>query len=128
MEGGHFQQELFRKSKPEVSEAEKAKAEKLEKEIKDLYDEQQIKDVIEGLKNDGKERYPIMDIQEVVQKKVNFYKKLLFYVNIPLVFAIPLVCELGFFDHKPNVKTIYAFLHLTDFFLCFNSVIIYSTV
>ena len=64
----------------------------------------------------------------MVQKKVNFYKKLLFFVNIPLVIGIPIICELGFLDHKPNVKTIYAFLHLTDFFLCFNSVIIYSTV
>ena len=40
MEGGHFQQELFKKSQASVTEAEKAKAEKLEKELKDLYDEQ----------------------------------------------------------------------------------------
>ena len=49
-------------------------------------------------------------------------------MNLPLIIGIPVFVELGLLDYKPNAKTIYAVLHLADFFLCFNSFVIYSTI
>ena len=77
------------------------------------------------MKKDGVIEYKIMEIMFDALKKVQFYKKLLLFVNIPAILGIPIFVEMGFLDHKPNAKTIYAMLHLCDFFLCFNSLIIY---
>lgn len=58
-----------------------------------------------------------------------FYKKLLFFVNIPLILGIPAFVEWGLPAlQKKDVNIIYIVLHLTDFFLCFNSLVIYSMI
>lgn len=70
-----------------------------------------------------------MTIQPGAMKKAQFYKKMLFFVNIPLVIGIPLFVEFGLSDfQKKDINLIYMVLHLTDFFLCFNSIVIYSLV
>ncbi len=70
-----------------------------------------------------------MDAQPGVMKKVAFYRKILFYFNIPLVIGIPIFVEWGLPGlEKKNASMISLLLTLTDFFLCFNSVIIYSTI
>eukprot|EP00347_Sterkiella_histriomuscorum_P020833 403336292 len=137
MEGSHFETELLsRKSKSEAQqqkdlEQEKEREEKLSKEAAyqaSLLTQEQINQTVEEMKQEGVKEYKIFEISEEKLKKIQSYKKLLFYVNLPLVFAIPILCEMGVLDHKPNVKQIYAILHLTDFFLCFNSVLIYTVV
>lgn len=50
------------------------------------------------------EDYKLMDIQAVAAKKVNRYRKLLFYVNVPLMIGIPAFLESGvflaYYEHK----------------------------
>ena len=70
-----------------------------------------------------------MDVQPGVWNKVQRYKKILFFINIPMIIAIPLFVEFGMpAEDKKDVGFLYVALHLTDFFLCFNSLIIYSMV
>ena len=70
-----------------------------------------------------------MDVQPGVMKKVNFYRKVLFFFNLPMVFGIPIFVEFGLPSlEKKNASMISMLLTLTDFFLCFNSLIIYSTI
>lgn len=70
-----------------------------------------------------------MTAQPGVIKKMHFYKKVLFFFNIPLVIGIPLFTELGLpMLERKNASMISMLLTLTDFFLCFNSLIIYSTI
>lgn len=60
---------------------------------------------------------------------MQFYRKLLFFVNIPMIFGLPLFVEFGLpMMEKKNASLIAVVLHLTDFFLCFNSLIIYSMI
>jgi hypothetical protein len=50
-------------------------------------------------------------------------------VNIPLIIGIPLFVEFGMpAMEKKDVSIIYVVLHMTDFFLCFNSLIIYTMI
>lgn len=100
---------------------------------KDLIDEQQLKEVLEEIKKEcaktGEKEYHIMDIQPGALKKVQFYKKLLFFVNLPLVVGIPVFVQFGLPSfEKKDLNLIYMMLNVTDFFLCFNSVIIYSMI
>ena len=83
-----------------------------------------MKDEIKGM-----EAYPIMTVKEEVLKKINNYKKLLFFVNIPLIIGIPVLTEF-FMDpiHKETVDKTYITLQMADFFFCFNSIIIYTTI
>lgn len=53
---------------------------------------------------------------------------MLFFVNLPIVIGIPIINELGLLGVGVNAKKIGLLLHMADFFLCFNSVIIYLTV
>lgn len=70
-----------------------------------------------------------MEMQPGVMKKVQRYKKMLFFVNLPLIVGIPAFIEFGLPElQKKDVTMIYTILHLTDFFLCFNSLIIYSVI
>lgn len=70
-----------------------------------------------------------MDIQPGALKKVQFYKKLLFFVNLPLIVGIPVFVEFGLPNiGKKDLNMIYIVLHLTDFFLCFNSLVIYTMI
>lgn len=73
--------------------------------------------------------YSIMDIQPQALAKINRYKKMLAYVNLPLIVAIPLFVEFGLPEFsKKDISLVYTMLHLTDFFLCFNSIIIYQMI
>ena len=47
------------------------------------------------LAESGEKEYKIMTVQPGHMKKVRFYKKLLFFVNIPLVCGIPLFVHFG---------------------------------
>ena len=62
-------------------------------------------------------------------EKAMKYKKILFFVNLPLILGIPCYVEWGLpLAQKEDLTLAYTVLHLTDFFLCFNSIIIYSVV
>lgn len=70
-----------------------------------------------------------MTIQPGALKKVDFYKKILFFVNLPLIIGIPTFVEFGLpAMQKKDLSMIYVVLHLTDFFLCFNSIVIYTMI
>ena len=69
-----------------------------------------------------------MTIKEEALKKWQNYRKLLFFVNIPLVFGLPVLLETGFADHKEQADRLYVFLQIADFFFAFNSIIIYQTL
>ncbi|CDW87124.1 UNKNOWN [Stylonychia lemnae] len=135
MEGSHFETELLRRKKvvttptdEEIKKQEELEQEAAAQALSEIYDEQQVKEVLDKIKESGVTEYKIFEIQPEALKKIQFYKNILFFVNIPMILGIPALTELGFLDHKPNAKTIFAILHLTDFFLCFNSIIIYSTL
>ena len=105
------------------------RTEDLKKSEKDLLDEATVKEIIEQVKASGEKEYKLMDAQPGVLKKVAFYRKILFFFNIPMVIGIPLFVELGLpMLEKKNASMISMLLTLTDFFLCFNSLIIYSTI
>ena len=61
---------------------------------------------------EGVKQYPLMSIKEIALNKVNNYRRLLFFVNIPLIFAIPLVFESGLIDkaHSEKVDSTYVAL------------------
>jgi hypothetical protein len=70
-----------------------------------------------------------MDIQPAAMKKAQFYKKILYFVNLPLVIGLPLFSYFGMPDiHTKDINMKLAVLHLADFFFTFNSVIIYSVL
>ena len=75
------------------------------------------------------ESYTILTIKEEALKKINNQKRLLFFVNIPLIFGIPIMTEF-FMDpvHKETVDKTYITLQMADFFFCFNSIIMYTTI
>jgi hypothetical protein len=103
------------------------------KSEKDLLDEQQLKEVLEEIKQEcakqGEKEYHIMEIQPGALKKVQFYKKLLFFVNIPLICGIPIFVQFGLPNlEKKDFNMIYVILNITDFFLCFNSLVIYCMI
>lgn len=96
---------------------------------KDLLDEATVKEIIEEIKKTEEKEYSIMTAQPGVIKKMQFYRKLLFFVNIPMIVGIPVFVEWGLpMLEKKNASMIAIVLHLTDFFLCFNSLIIYSMI
>ena len=54
---------------------------------------------------------------------------MLFFVNCPLIVGIPLLIEFGLDPvHKELVDNTYLALTMGDFLLCFNSIMIYSTL
>ena len=71
-----------------------------------------------------------MSIKPEVLLKVKTYKRLLFFINLPLIVVIPIALEGGLIDniHSQSVDGIYIALQLADFFMFFNSVLIYSTL
>ena len=92
-----------------------------------------MKEIIEEVKKEcqesGQKEYKLMDAQPGVLKKLAFYRKILFFFNIPMVIGIPIFVEWGLPSlEKKNASMISMLLTLTDFFLCFNSLIIYSTI
>ena len=105
------------------------RTEELKKSEKDLLDEATVKEIIEEIKKTGEKEYSFMTSQPGVIKKMQFYRKLLFFVNIPMILGLPLFVEFGLpMLEKKNASLIAIVLHLTDFFLCFNSLIIYSMI
>lgn len=81
------------------------------------------------MKKENIKEYTIMEAQPAALKKANNYRRILFYVNLPLIVGIPAFVEWGLpAIQKTDVSILYVVLHLTDFFLCFNSLIIYSTI
>ena len=66
---------------------------------KDLLDEQSLKEALEQVKQEvassGEKEYKIMTIQPGAWKKVQFYKKSLFFLNLPLIVGIPVFVEFG---------------------------------
>ena len=72
-----------------------------------------------------------MTIKDEALAKVNKYRNLLLFVNIPLIFGIPIALESGYLldsVHSEKVDTTYMLLFMADSFLTFNSFIIYSTL
>ena len=76
---------------------------------------------------DKSEPYSIMTIKSQVLSKVNTYRSLLFYVNLPLIIGIPICLEGGFLNGMDEAKfdKTYLLLQAADFMLCFNSIFIY---
>lgn len=96
-----------------------------------LLNEEELKLIKEEFLNSGQEKIPIMEIKEFALKKVNLYKKILFFVNLPLMVGLPICLEGGFIldpIHKQTASTLYLMLSMTDFMLFFNSVVIYNTI
>lgn len=71
-----------------------------------------------------------MDIKPEYLKKVQTYRNLLFFVNLPLLAGIPLALECGLLDTvlPEKVDKTYMFLMFSDFFFTFNSILIYTTL
>ena len=54
---------------------------------------------------------------------------MLFFLNMPLIVGIPLLIEFGLDPiHMELVDSTYLALTMGDFFLCFNSIMIYQTL
>ena len=51
-----------------------------------------------------------MTIKDEALKKCENYRKLLFFVNIPLIIGLPVMLETGFADHKESADKLYIFL------------------
>ena len=99
-------------------------------EVEPLYNEEEVTKIKEKMVSDGVKHYPLMSIKDIANNKVNSYRRLLFFVNIPLIFAIPIALETGLLDkvHSEKVDSTYIALQMADFFFCFNSILIYSTL
>jgi hypothetical protein len=81
---------LYHGQKPRTT-----RTEELMKQEKDLLDETQVKEIIDELKKEGVKEYTIMEVQPGAMKKAETYKKILFYINIPLIIGIPAFVEFG---------------------------------
>jgi hypothetical protein len=66
----------------------------------------------------------------VAAKKVSRYRKLLFFVNVPLMIGIPAFLESGvflsYYEHK--LQQITTLLTVADFFFVIDSLLIYSLI
>ena len=62
---------------------------------KDLLEEAQVREVIDQIKASGDKEYRIMDVQPGVRKKMQFYRKVVFFFNLPMVVGIPIFVEWG---------------------------------
>ena len=70
-----------------------------------------------------------MEIKEAALKKMQNNKRMLFFINMPLIVGIPALIEFGLDPiHKELVDNTYLALTMGDFFLCFNSIMIYQTL
>ena len=77
----------------------------------------------------GSDPYPIMEIKPEALKKFQTNRKMLFFVNMPLIVGIPALIEFGLDPvHKEMVDNLYLVLTCGDFMLCFNSIMIYQTL
>ena len=82
------------------------------------------------MQNDEKKemKYLIMEARPETLKKVNKYRNLLFFINLPLIVIIPFALESGLiFDtvHSEKADSLYMVLQSAEFFIFFNSVFIY---
>lgn len=88
---------------------------------------EELENFVKDLKG---ENYKLMEIQPIAAKKVNRYRNLLFYVNVPLMIGIPAFIESGIFlsyyEHK--VQQITTLLTVADFFFVLDSLLIYSLI
>ena len=71
-----------------------------------------------------------MSIKPEALAKVNNYRKLLFFVNVPLILGIPIALEFDLIDkaHSEKADGTYMTLMVADFFFTFNSLMIYSVI
>ena len=68
-------------------------------------------------------------INELVEKKANLYKKMLYFVNFPLMAFIPFALESGMVlspEHAIKADKIYMLLWSGDFLLLGNTMVIYT--
>mmetsp|Transcript_12710 Transcript_12710/g.21411 ORF Transcript_12710/g.21411 Transcript_12710/m.21411 type:complete len:96 (+) Transcript_12710:241-528(+) len=83
------------------------------------------------MRENGETEYKIAEIKPLTLKKVNNYRRLLFFVNIPMIVGIPFCLETGTIidkAHAESADSLYLMMQMVDFMLFFNSVIIYSTL
>lgn len=72
-----------------------------------------------------------MEARPETLKKVNSYRNLLFFINLPLIAIIPFALESGLvFDvvHSEKADSLYMVLQSAEFFIFFNSIFIYQTI
>ena len=63
-----------------------------------------------------------------IKQKAHAYKNMLFFVNVPIMFGIPVGLEMGMFASHAKINLIIALLQATDALLFLNSVLIYQVV
>ena len=71
-----------------------------------------------------------MSIKDEALAKVKRNRNILFFINVPIIFGIPILLEGGFLNsvNAEKVDTTYMLLFVADSFLSFNSIIMYSTL
>ena len=72
------------------------------------------------LKKEGIKKYEILTINPAAMKKFMLYKKMLIFVNLPIMIAIPLGCEFLIDFTHPKANMLYAILYTADTFLFAN--------
>lgn len=93
-----------------------------------ILDAKQIEEIKEHLKSEGIKKYSLYEIQQSHLKKALNYRKLLLYVNVPIMVGIPV-----FFNFAPmaaaatqKADLLFMVAHLSDCFFFLNSILIYS--
>ena len=74
-------------------------------------------------------RYDVFEIKPEIGKKVQRYKSILMYVNLPLLVLIPFAFESGLIlpaEHAAQADNLYMTLMAGDLFLFGNSYMMYS--
>mmetsp|Transcript_28020 Transcript_28020/g.27050 ORF Transcript_28020/g.27050 Transcript_28020/m.27050 type:complete len:81 (+) Transcript_28020:83-325(+) len=69
-----------------------------------------------------------MKIQPVMLKKALFYKKMLYFVNIPIMIGLPLLFLSGIPIPATNPQMVMLLCELADMLLFFNSYIIFKVL
>jgi hypothetical protein len=78
----------------------------------------------------GEDMHKIMEMDPSAHKKSYLYKKILLFINFPMMMAIPTAINMNILASLPAQKAtmIFYLLHTIDAVLLFNSAIFYMTI
>ena len=85
-----------------------------------LLTKDELSKAVEILKKEGIDKYEILTINPAAIKKFKLYKRMLLFVNLPIMIALPLWCEFGIDFTHPKANMLYALLYTADTFLFAN--------
>lgn len=91
-----------------------------------LLSKEELQRAVELLKEEGTEKYEICTITPNALKKFNFYKRILVFLNLPLVMVLPIFSEFFLDFTHPKANAMYALLYTADTFLFINAYMIYK--